>query len=145
MDVPEHDSVLAAGLIAAYRNARYRVDATPPFELAVDVHSAPLAALIQAQGVAGSAFITAWNPLGVELARGENEARQRRLEVALLARGLRSIDGFGADPGDAWSGEPSRLVLGVNRYTACDLGHRHEQNAVLWMDADAIPRLLLLR
>lgn len=145
MNVAEHESVLPSGLIAAYRAARYQVGQAPAFVLAVDVFSPELAAWMRERACAHAAFITAWNPLGVELSRAQNQARQRRLIDELRGRGLSWIEGHGADPLAGWSDEESLLVLGADRATACDLGRRHEQNAVLWMAADAIPRLLLLR
>lgn len=145
MNLAEHDSILPAALIQAYRRTQYRVKQGPGFSLAVDRHSPELAALLQERGAQSAVFITAWNPYGAALPVEENEARQARLLGDLQARGLRAIPGRGCDPSGAWTGEDSLLVPGVNLYTACELGRRHEQNAVLWSGADAIPRLLLLR
>ncbi|MGQ0529901.1 MAG: DUF3293 domain-containing protein [Panacagrimonas sp.] len=145
MDVAEHASVLPPQLIAAYRRARYRIAATPAFELGLDLRSPELANLMRAQALWGAAFITAWNPLGARLSLLENRLRQQRLLADLQAGGLRPIEGCGLDADGAWGGEDSLLVLGLTRDRACALGRRHEQNAILWADADAIPRLLLLR
>lgn len=145
MNVAEHDSVLPPALIQAYRQAQYRVHQGAGFTLAVNDHSPGLAALLHGRGAESAVFITAWNPLGAALRAEENESRQRRLRGDLQARGLRVVPGRGCDENGTWEGEDSLLVLAVNRYTACALGRRHEQNAVLWSGADAIPRLLLLR
>ena len=144
MDVPEHASTLDRSLIAAYRAARYRVDHEPPFLLAADVPSEELAELMRAAGCAGAAFITAWNPRGTLLSREQNERRQRGLLDQLREARLRWIEGFGSAADGSWSGEASVLVLDVDRDRACQMGRRHEQNAVLWAAADGTPRLLLL-
>lgn len=144
MDIPECDSVLAPGLIAAYRRARYRVDHTVPFHMAVDAPCAELAAVMHEGGYRCAAFITAWNPYSAP-ATPDNDVRQASLLRDLRARGYRWIAGVGGDASADWAGEVSVLALGVNRHVVCELGRRHEQNAVLWAGADAIPRLLLLR
>lgn len=145
MNVAEHDSILPPALIQAYRCARYQVQDGAGFVIAVDAPSPALAALLSARGAASALFITAWNPRGVALDAEENRVRQQRLRRDLQARGLLAIAGHGSDASGNWDGEDSLLVLAVNLYTACELGRRHEQNAVLWSGADAIPRLLLLR
>lgn len=145
MNVAEHDSVLPRDLIQAYRQARYRVHQGAGFTLAVNQYSAELAALLHGRGAESAVFITAWNPLGVALRAEENESRQLRLCEDLQARGLRAVPARGCDANGAWEGEDSLLVPGVSRFTTCELGRLHEQNAVLWSGADAIPRLLLLR
>jgi len=139
-------TILSPGLVAAYRATCYRVFGKPPFELAVDRHSAPLAALLQETGASGAAFVTAWNPLGEELALEVNRRRHDALRDELLrVRGLHLVEGFGAHADDPERGEESLLVLGLDRDAACALGRRLEQNAVLWSDRDAVPRLVLLR
>ncbi|TDU25728.1 uncharacterized protein DUF3293 [Panacagrimonas perspica] len=146
MDVPEHLSALDPGLVAAYRATHYRVDLAPPFTMKVDVHGPGLGRLMQAGGHTGAMFITAWNPLGESLSRDRNEQRQQRLIDELRAAGLAWVPGVGSDPSGAWPDEEvSVLVPDVDRAAACDWGRRHGQNAVLWADTDAVPKLLLLR
>jgi hypothetical protein len=55
------------------------------------------------------------------------------------------LDAEGADPTGAWPPEPSFFALGINEETARLLGIRYRQDAVLWVGANAIPELLLLR
>lgn len=145
MDVCEHDSVLPRWLIEAYRATRYRVLAPPSFDLRVNSPSDALARRMRETDATGAVYITAWNPLGVEVDLAQNQRRQDLLLRDLAARGRRWLEAFGAHAEDPSLGEPSVLALGVNRVTACELGRRHEQNAVLWMGEDAVPRLLLLR
>lgn len=145
MQPREHPSILDPGLVAAYRRTRYRVHAHPPFTLRVDRPHARLAALLAAQGGRGAAYVSACNPRGVEQDAATNAARHARLLQDLQARGAVWIDAFGAWPDRSGRGERSVLVLDIGRHEALALGRRHEQNAVLWAGADAVPRLLLLR
>lgn len=145
MDVPQHASILPAWLIQAYRATNYEVHGQLPFVLRVDQPSEALRREMLLGGVEGALYITAWNPQGVELATQDNDARNARLTLDLRARELYWFPAFGAHPADRARGEASLLVFGPDRDTACELGWRHEQNAVLWAGADAVPRLLLLR
>lgn len=146
MDAFEHVSALDPALIAAYRAAHYRVDDQLPFTMKVDEHCPGLERLMRAGGHVGAMFVTAWNPRGRSLARDGNAARQQQLIDELRDAGLGWVSGVGSDPAGSWPDEEaSVLVLDVDRAAACDWGRRHEQNAVLWSDTDAVPRLLLLR
>jgi hypothetical protein len=57
----------------------------------------------------------------------------------------RIIKGAGSDPSGGWPPEESFLVLGLGLEAARTLGREFHQNALLWTDHDAIPRLILLR
>lgn len=138
-------STLDEALLEAYRATEYQVDAIPPLVLHVDRPSAGLAALYARFHLTSAAFITACNPHGQLTPEGENQARNARLRADLRERALPFLEGRGVDPLGTWPPEASLLVLGLSREEALALGERHEQNALLWADVDAIPRLLLLR
>jgi hypothetical protein len=55
------------------------------------------------------------------------------------------LDGFGQDPAGQWDGEDSFLVLGISLEAAKKLGSQFEQNAIVWADSNAVPKLFLLR
>jgi hypothetical protein len=95
--------------------------------------------------VKSAAFITACNPYSRSTSSEENEARGRRLRLDIQRLGLTHFEGQGRDPSGQWPPEDSLLVLGLSRESALELGARYEQNALLWADTDAVPRLLLLR
>ena len=59
--------------------------------------------------------------------------------------GHQGWQGLGQHPTNGWSGEVSYLILGLTLEAAKVLGARHEQNAIVWSDADALPQLILLR
>jgi hypothetical protein len=132
-------------LIEFYRATEYWVHADAPFVLRVDVPSPALARLHEAHGVTSSAFLTAWNPFSEPPTGASNTARQATLEAELKKRGLVYVHGEGRGASDEDWSEPSFLVLGITREDACAIGARYEQNAILFADADAVPRLVLLR
>lgn len=132
-------------LLAAYRATDYRVETVPELVLKIEGHSPGLAALYARWGVASAAFLTAWNPLSQPTSREKNLEQGARLLEDVRDLGLPYLEGRGCDPSGQWPPEESLLVLGLSRPLAMELGERYAQNAVVWADADAIPRLVLLR
>lgn len=139
-------SVIDPEIIQAYLETHYHVHGGAPAILRVGEASASLAALHDASGVKCSTFMTAWNPFSRQATdEADNARRQAALASELAQRGLTFIDGIGQHPSNAWPGEPSFLVLGLALEDAKALGARHEQNAIIWSGADAVPQLILLR
>jgi hypothetical protein len=155
-------SAVSGELIAAYRSTHYRVapqavqgaeaasapDRGRAFVLRIDEHSEPLSRLFAASGYRCAAFITASNPFSMPHGAEENLAACIQLRDALLRHVSgqeQIIDGEGRDPASAWPGEKSFLALGLDLETAMQLGREFGQNALVWVDEDAIPRLILLR
>ena len=134
---------IPAPLLAAYRQTQYWVHAEPPFLLQIDKGSEALKTLYREYQVESAAFITAYNPWSKSLGEAENLARQSRLEAKMADAGFPTIPGIGQDPTGEWPGEISCLILGIDRETALRLGKEHEQNAIVWCDSDACPKLLL--
>ncbi|MCV2352631.1 DUF3293 domain-containing protein [Paucibacter sp. B2R-40] len=139
------ESVIDSGLVQAYRKTEYKVHGNEPFTLKVDEASPALAAAHRRHGVNCSAYITAWNPLGLGQEIGVNNQRNSELSAELRKRSLVSIEGVGEPPSDEWSGEASFLIFGVTLEAAKSLGTRWAQNAIIWSGADAMPQLILLR
>jgi hypothetical protein len=130
---------------AAYRRTRYRVHALDsPFELRVDTPCAPLAALMRRHGVATAAYLTACNPRSVLTPDSVNREANAALHAALLHADAFVFHGEAIDPTGAWPAEPSFLALGIALATARELGMRFRQNALLFADDDAVPRLIWL-
>ncbi len=134
-------------LEAAYRQTHFTVDGgvDPAFVLRIDQASAELLAMYQAHGVGNAAFLTAWNPGSRRLSEDVNGVAQASMEAELCADGLTLIAGVGVDPTGKWPGEPSVLVLGITLERAQSIGREFGQNAIVWMDHDGVPRLVLLR
>ena len=140
-------SEIPAEKIAAYRKTDYRFgQGVDLITLRIDTRSDALSRLyISSQSTCG-VFITAFNPYGEVGNREANEAAHARLgdELKGLARG-RIIEGAGTDPTGEWPEEKSYFALGVDLETARRLGIKYRQNAVVWVGADAVPQLILLR
>ncbi len=55
------------------------------------------------------------------------------------------IPGYGRDPTGEWPPEDSVLALGFNLEDSMDFGRRFGQNAVVFIEVNKEPRLILLR
>ena len=122
----------------------YIVFTEPPFSLRVDQISESLKELYDAYGVVTAAYITASNPGSSQLSDDENTRRNRQLLHEIEMLNASYIPSIGNDPENSWPGEPSYLVLDIDRQSAILLGKKYRQNAILWCGRDAVPRLLLL-
>ena len=139
------DSTIDAATIQAYRGTEYRVDGDQPFVLRIGDQSPALAAVHKRHRVNCSAYVTAHNPHSQSLDDAVNAQRHAELGRELRQRSLVAVEGLGQHPSNGWKGEASYLVLGLTLEAAKVLGARHEQNAIVWSDADALPQLILLR
>lgn len=138
-------TVIAESLIQAYIETDYVVHTQPAITLRVNEQSPQMMKLHKQHGVACSAFITAFNPYSQSCTLEVNLSRQQELISELKVRSLKFIEGVGQHPSNAWSGEPSLLVLGLSLEAAKILGSRFEQNALVWIGTDGVPELVLLR
>ncbi|MEM7705774.1 MAG: DUF3293 domain-containing protein [Pseudomonadota bacterium] len=129
-------------LLEAYRLARYEVDGEARFELRVDCASEPLLALYDLHGVSTAGYVTAFNPQSVRHSDAANRRAHERLLASLGQGGWTLLGGRARDSAGAWPPEDSVLVLGISRHQTLELGQAFDQMAVLWSNADAIPRLL---
>ena len=132
-------------LISAYSTTDYRVISTDtPFALRIGQRSDELARLFVLTGQQGATFITAENPTSKTATAEENAANQVRLQQDLTKLGATVLAGAGEGQDPEWPAEASFLAIGLSRAQACELGHRYRQNAIVWIDAGAIPELVLL-
>ena len=138
-------TVLAPGLVHAYRSTDYQVGHPPRFTLRIGQASPELLAEHEHHRVASSAFITASNPYGKLLSAEANDARFILLNGDLAARGLNADEGYGHDPSGKWPAERSLLVFGIDLDLARAIGGFHNQNAIVWNGEDGVPQLVLLR
>lgn len=129
-----------ADLVEAYRQARYRVDADPPFELSVDVPSLDADRAMERARVERAALLTAYNPRSEERPAPENEAAQRSLLAALDRYECLGAEGRG----EGWPPEPSVLALGVARSEAAALARRFHQHAYLYLELRRPVELVLV-
>ena len=149
MSSPSPDtSQLPPALQQAYRNALYQVDTTKSAvaqTLRVGERNDWLGQQLGRQSIQAACYLTACNPWGQILEPAENAARMRALRQELDSEGWQYLEGFGQDPLGQWPAEDSVLIWGMDAETARQWGRHWQQNAVLWSDADARPRLLWLR
>lgn len=133
---------LHAELHQAFTETNYIVHHEPPFTMNIGKPCPELKKLMADRNALNVAYITAWNPFARKLSDRENEARQQELKTSLKKRGLALIDGIGQHPSNGWPGEPSVLILGLDREAAKALAGHYEQLAFVWADVSAIPELL---
>ncbi|GAB2909494.1 DUF3293 domain-containing protein [Paralcaligenes ginsengisoli] len=137
-------TLISPTLLRAYRETDYIVSGASGFTLRVGVANPALSALFERHGVRCAAFITAFNPLSRITPEPENRRRQRELQDWLDRSAYTCMQGVGRHPSNSWPGEPSFLVLGIDRADARALGEKFRQNAIVWCGGDAMPQLLLL-
>ncbi len=75
----------------------------------------------------------------------ENQAAMAGLYEQLSRQSLFIYRGESIDPSGKWPAEESFLALGIDLLVAKSIGRKFGQNAIVWMDSAAIPRLVLLR
>lgn len=139
-------SEISPELINSYKAADYQaVVDTDTITLHIDQHSAPLNQILTKFEHQCAAFITASNPLSRPQSPHLNQIRNTQLRHALTQHTHLVFAGVSTDPAKKWPAEKSFLALGINLKTAMSLGKQFDQNAVVWADTDAIPRLILLR
>jgi hypothetical protein len=134
---------ISAETLRAYARTAYAVAwDRGPFILRPGERSDPIVELHRSANVVSSAYITACNPFGLRRSDDENAKLMERLCTSLSERGIQWIPGEGRGEDESWSAEPSVLALGVSVEDAKTLCVEFEQNAVLVIGDDAIPRLV---
>lgn len=131
--------------IEAYLATDYSIWWTQRLLLRIGERNQDLAALYQEYAVSTAAVLTAWNPYSEPRSDAENEIAQGKLISEIDGLSLRHEPGHGADPTGKWPPEPSRLVLGIDLETAASLGRQFRQNGIVWVSANVVPTLVLLR
>ena len=135
---------LDAALIEAYQRALYVVFGEPELVIRIGEPNADLDALLEAEGAATAAFVTAANPHGRLAAQMENEVAVAALRQSQADAGYACRSGQGLDPRGEWPAEPSVLVVGIARADAEALGRAFEQNAIVFVDKGKAPELVVL-
>ena len=137
---------IPAEKIEAYLKTNYRFgEGLDAVTLQINRLSAELARVYASSGITCGVFITAYNPLGEARNIETNDAANESLAADLAALSTRVIEGAGADPSGSWPEERSLFALGIDLEVARSLGARYRQDAIVWVGADAVPKLILLR
>ena len=113
--------------------------------LNIGVRSERLAALFTSSGIACGAFLTAYNPRGAILSDEANDRGHAELAAMLHNQGIRPIEGSGKGKRSKWPAEKSYFALGLQLNAAKQIGRHFDQDAIVWIGADAVPQLILLR
>jgi len=135
---------MSPSLLAAYENADYVVFAEgDDLVLKIGEPSRRLDALLEHEGAATAAFVTAANPRSERSSPAKNAAALARLDQVIAASGYPWRAGEGREPDGTWV-EPSRLVIGIYRDNAQALGRIFGQNAIVFVEKGGAPELLVL-
>jgi len=138
----QKNSEISKELWQAYLETDFKVFSEKPFTLKVGQFSSELNSIIKQSNYSSATFITAYNPYSQQLSDSENVARQERLKIEIAKRGLTAVEGVGQHPSNQWPGEPSLLILGLNKEAASTLARQLEQNAFVWCDEKSTPQLV---
>ena len=130
--------------IAAYEKALYVVFGTPELVMRVGEPNPDLDELLEAEGAATAAFITAANPRGEATSAWKNEMATAALVESLNRAGYRCFEGEGRDPQKRWKPERSALVVGIPRADAEGAGRAFGQNAIVFVERGRAPELVVL-
>ena len=139
------DTHIADNLLYSYRQTDYQVHGPVPFSLKIGQPSEPLLQLYKQHRCDCAAFITASNPYSEKLDPAVNAQRHLDLMDDLTSRSLIFVEGIGIGQDPNWPGETSSLIFGLALEASRVLGHKFQQNAIVWCDHDAKPELILLR
>lgn len=138
--------MIARNLIASYCNANYQIGTgSGPIILRIDQYSEPLARFLAASRQPCGAIISACNPHSQLLGNEANQAAHESLRNFLQRHAHPVIESINTDPAGKWPAEKSFLITGLSLNAARSLGQQLNQNAIVWIGNDAIPRLILLR
>ncbi len=132
--------------IRAYLATDYRLGHTDQdIVLTVGQCSKRLMALFASFGVECGAFLTAYNPRGARQSDEANEYAHARLAGQLRVLEIQVIEGSGSEVGTDWPAERSYFALGLALEPARTIGRYFNQDAIVWVGADGVPQLVLLR
>jgi hypothetical protein len=137
-------SELDPDLVQAYRDAVYEIHADTVIRLKVSEHLHSLKELHKKYQCATSALITACNPRSLILSDAENAQRMEALTTEIETLGYAYLPAVAKNPEGKWPDEPGLWVAGLTKNEAESLARSFEQNGLLWVEQDAIPRLVLL-
>ena len=126
-----------------YERADYVVFGEPELVIRIGELNPDLDDLLEAEGEATAAFITAANPFGEPQDPWENALAMAALSQVLEGK-YPCYSGEGRDPKGKWDAEPSLLVIGITRNDAEDLGRRYDQNAIVFIEKGRPPELVVL-
>lgn len=138
-------STIPSDLIASYLNTDYRISIhNEQICLRINHHSEPLTHLLRATQPACSAIISAYNPQSKLQSDEDNARAHQLLQHYLRNQGYAITESLHSDSARQWPIEKGFLVTGLNLDEARSIGQQFNQNAIVWIGSNTIPRLILL-
>jgi len=131
-----------ANTIAAYQSTLYFAHEAKPVLVRVGDPASSHQAWLEKMGAQSATILTAWNPLGEEKNRAENDQAQAELRAAIEDQALRSLPASGEDPAGAWQPEPGFCVFDVPDKVLDGWLVRFRQNAAVQFTRDQRCRLV---
>ena len=139
-------SALPIHLIQNYLDALYQADSClGKATFRIGQYCDILSRLMIGAKQSSALFITGCNPHSHLQCVQQNDLAQIRLHRELMHYSISIYSGKSSDPQNSWPPESSYLALGIDLLHSIQLGIRFKQNAIVWCNNDAIPRLILLR
>lgn len=140
------ESVLPAHLIQNYLNTVYQANShLGKVTLRINEYCDILSQLMSEAQQISALYITAYNPHSHLQSTKKNDQAQNLLYKQLMHYSTMIYSGESVDPTNNWPTESSYLALGIELPNSIQLGSKFKQNAIVWCNDDAIPRLILLR
>jgi hypothetical protein len=139
--------MLDPDLLKAYEQTNYwcsGIGKNDDFVLNINEPQPELKVVYEIYSLSCAAFLTACNPYSMVLSDQENENLQNQLIRKLESKGFSCLAGEGRARSGGWKSEPSVLVPGLSQEDACSFGREFQQNAIVWVGPDFIPKLLVL-
>ena len=158
MTTPTADTEIDPAKIQAYLQTTYCVNLeTEMLSLNIGTQHNTLTDLFSTHAVNCGAFITAYNPEGTVQPSDLNESAHDLLLDRVNSLGLKSLEAHTQThteahehthehaEGSHWPTEHGLFVLGIALEQAQSLARDFDQDALVWVDSDLIPVLILLR
>jgi hypothetical protein len=137
-DIPQPN----ADTIAAYESTHYFAHEARPVLLRIGDPARSHQAWLEKMDARSATILTAWNPLGEEKPRAENDRAQEHLLAAIRARELRWLPATGEDPVGAWQPEPGFCVFDLPDEVLDEWLVTFRQNAAVQATRDTSCRLV---
>ncbi len=124
-----------------YKNAIYVVLSSPSIRFQIGKSTQELTALLGKHQATTAALITACNPKGIKTIEDDNQRRMTDLKIDMESLNLPFYPAYGANLDESWK-EESFLVLGIDQSAAIAMGHKYQQNAIVWINERENPSLI---
>lgn len=130
-------------LIEAYENTNYHVFYDEEIIINIGKKNTDLNQLFKEKNLISASIITAYNPFSEIMTDKQNVSVQLQLKKTLKDSNLFYLNAIGKDPNNKWKGEASFFIENISRENAIKLGRKFNQNAIVWIDQNLIPELIL--